>query len=100
MEEITPNGEFAKNNLIQECYMKRLFPLLCMIFLSVNMVTLALTLEKAPCCRLQSIIQTSSLDSSLKKLDFSYDLSNRFTEEVVTSVNSEYPNSSYFYRHS
>ena len=76
--------------------MKRLFLLLCMILLYVNMVTLALTLGKAPCCRLQSITQTSSLDSSLKKLDFSYDLSNRLTEEIVTSVNSEYPNSSYY----
>lgn len=76
--------------------MKRLFPLICIIFLSVNMCTIALAQEKALCCLLQSITQTSSLDSSLKRLDFSYDSTKRLTEEIVTGANSEHPNSSYY----
>lgn len=69
------------------------YKLILLLIPLVNAVTFAQAQEKAPCRLLQSITQTSSLDSSFKRLDFSYDSNKRLTEEIVTSANSEHPDS-------
>ena len=60
------------------------------------MHTGALAQSKPPRCQLKSISQTSTRDSSLFTLDFYYDPTGRLSEKIVTTVNSEYPNSSYY----
>lgn len=69
---------------------------MCIYSLIAGGDTCALAKPQTPAYRLKSINATSSLETSRKVLDFSYDSNGRLTEEMVTKVDSCNPNSSYY----